>query len=118
MASRRVYRGRKFWARTVQDWEASGKSQRQFAESRGISPSTLSKWAKLFGERAADSPPVPALAEPAFVEVTALPTAPDGAVGADPALRLRFGDVVAEFPQLPLPVYLAAVVQHTVGGRC
>jgi len=117
VARNRVRRSREFWTRTVKEWKESGESQRRFAKSRSIPPSSLCKWAGLLAAEDG-SPGVPTVVSPAFVEVRPATTEPDVVAEATPRLRLRFGGVVAEFPRLPPPAYLAAVAQYTADGRC
>ena len=114
---RRNFRGRRFWTKVVREWRESGKSQREFASSRGVPPSTLSKWAGRLREREAAPDPMPVVAPATFIEV-APAERPAAVAPTGPLVRLLVGNAVAEFSQLPPPEYLAAVGLYAEGGRC
>jgi hypothetical protein len=40
-----------YWARHIEGWKASGKSQREYCERSGIALSTFGRWWKKLGQR-------------------------------------------------------------------
>lgn len=122
LAKRRngVRRSRRFWLKTVQEWRSSGLTQREFAKSKGVAMSTLSRWARnLLDEFATGlAKPRVAAAPPAtFVEVVARVDTSERP-RREPSIRLLLGAAVAEFDELPPPEYLAAVGLCAEGARC
>ncbi|MBW2735636.1 MAG: hypothetical protein JRH20_24900 [Deltaproteobacteria bacterium] len=105
--SRSRRRGATEGARLVERYEASGLTQRGFAEENEVTVATLQYW--LRKARSGDEAPVEQFR---FVEVVENGS-PDSATGG---MSLEFGDgLTLRFEGLPSPSYLAEVVTALAG---
>jgi hypothetical protein len=107
-----TYRKRREWSRLVGQYRASGLSQREFAERRGLSAASLGRWSRrLLAEEANESE---ALTPAGLVEVVPKIDAmrPVEVSAETPLLRLRVGPAVClELAECPSPQYVALVAR-------
>lgn len=111
------------WRQLVEDQRSSGESVCGFAESRGISKSSLCRWGRLLGDAApaevSEAGAMPCVPESAGSELLELVVREQAlaldARGGEPRndeFRLLVGDgVCLALAQLPPPEYLALVAR-------
>jgi len=98
-----VRRGRTFWAKAVEEFEASGLGQKTFCEEKDVHPDTFRQWRyRLRNEKAART------RKPSFVEVHAKPSKSSGAC----AVAVRIGGAEICFASRPEAAYLGALVRQ------
>lgn len=103
-----VRRGRKFWAKAVEEFEASEMGQKTFCEEKGVHPDTFRQWRyRLRNERASRA------SKPCFVEVHAKPSKSSAAC----ACVVRVGGAEICFGSRPDASYLGAVVRQISVSR-
>jgi len=104
-------RSRAEWRGLIFEWEDSGQSLAEFAQSEGLTESTMKWWwYRLRGERRERSGLIEVVA--ASGNAPAVPSQPSG------RLHVAVGDRIAMvFEELPSAEYLAAVVGAVGGGR-
>ena len=103
---KRVHRGRDFWAKTVEDYVASGLSQAAFARKKRLKPTTLGRWVKLLGRH-----PAP-LVGSELIEIVAAPREPLQQPRVPTGTtRLHVGGATVEFSDLPPVPYLAELLR-------
>ena len=101
----RKRRGRREWARLVTEYRSSGQSQREFAESRGVSVSSLARWC-----RSLEGTPEPvATSRGGFLEVVSRAVPP---AMPERCVVLWVGECVSvELTGCPSPEYVARVAR-------
>ena len=111
MTKKRLFRGRSFWVSTVQEFRASGLSQREFALSQGLSPSTLSRWVGVLAKegRGPRRGRRGRRTEARFVEVEVKP--------APPRVRIEVGTLTMAFDSVP-PVEFVVELARALGPSC
>ena len=103
-----VRRGRAFWAKAVEEFEASEKGQTTFCEEKGVHPDTFRQWRyRLRNEKLAGA------SKPSFVEIHAKPSKPS----ASCACVVRVGGAEICFGSRPEAAYLGAVVRQISSSR-
>jgi len=99
-----VHRGRAFWAKTVEEFTKSGQTLAAFARDKGLKPTTLGRWVRMFGPKSEEEVVRSELIEivsspPAQPQMTTVPT------------RLQVGGAAVEFCDLPPVPYLAELLR-------
>lgn len=95
-------RGRPFWSRLIAQYEKRPVAHEEFAAEHDVRVATFRAWLyRLRREGTSTTPDAPIAAR--FVEVTAH--------GAAVACRVRAGESVFEFGELPPPAYIAELAR-------
>ena len=107
---KQVRLSREEWRRIVAEFRSSGLSQREFAESRGLSVSSVARWSRrLWREAACDDD---GAAVGGLVELVDSPRAVRAeAPGIEGARLLVGGSVCLELPSWPSPDYVALIAR-------
>ncbi len=106
MAGKR--RGRTFWVKAAEEFEASALGQKTFCAEKGVHPDTFRQWRyRLRNEKATGT------STPSFVEVHARPAKPSPAC----ACVVRIGGAEICFGTRPDASYLGAVVRQILVSR-
>ena len=97
------------WEQLIEEWESSGQSQAEFARTRGLSQTAVSRWkTRLRGSSTESRSLVAAGFVEMVTEVAPAPAAPMPAAG----LVLRVGKAVSlELPEWPSPEYVALIAR-------
>ena len=103
-------RSREEWERLLAEYMSSGLSRREFAQARGLSVSSLSRWVqRLRREQEEGRNRQP---QAGLIELVAEPPPVSAAVGENGTVLLRVGEgVCLELPEWPVPDYVAQIAR-------